>query len=32
MSISRIKIVYNYLFNFEIIWLGDCEKPLMRLT
>jgi len=25
-----IKILYNYLFEFEKIRAGNCERPLMR--
>jgi len=29
---ARMRIPYNYLFEFERIQTGDCERPLMKPT
>jgi hypothetical protein len=31
-QVGRIRIIYNYLFEFERIRTSDCKKLLMRPT
>jgi hypothetical protein len=32
MTLNRIRIIYNYLPEFERIRSGDCKRPLIELT